>query len=151
MSPYGPFRLSWRAAGLVVIGVIVLQNSKMRRQENSAINRPKWVFADSMPCTELTKAAGWKTDCLCDPYIVFRRAHQRPWENLHAPQRRVLQHNRGKSRRGRIASKTARMTQGDRMLRDFAATRQSRPKMIFARGQGQSLLVAAVQIVRHPY
>ena len=27
------------------------------------------------------------------PYIVFERTHQRPWKNLHAPQKRVLQHN----------------------------------------------------------
>jgi hypothetical protein len=85
---------------------IVLQNSKMRVRENFAIFPSKWIFGNTMPCNELTKEAGWKSDCLSAPYMVFERTHQRPWKNLHTPQKRVLQHNRGKSRHRTGAAKT---------------------------------------------
>jgi hypothetical protein len=72
---------------------IALQNSKMWVRKNSAIFPSKWIFGDTMPCNELTKEAGWKSDCLCAPYMVFERTRQRPWNTLHTPQKRVLQHN----------------------------------------------------------
>jgi len=80
-------------AGVSDLSSIVLQNSKMRVRENFAIFPSKWIFGDTMPCNELTKEAGWKSDCLSARYMVFERMHQRPWKTLHTPPKRVLQHN----------------------------------------------------------
>jgi hypothetical protein len=46
---------------------IVLQNSKMKVRENLAIFPSQWIFGNTMPCNELAKEAGWKSDCLSAP------------------------------------------------------------------------------------
>jgi hypothetical protein len=46
---------------------IVLQNSKMKVRENFAIFPSQWIFGNTMPCNELAKEAGWKSDCLSAP------------------------------------------------------------------------------------
>jgi len=40
-------------------------------RKNLAIFQSKWIFGDTMPCNELIKAAGWKTDYSCDPLHSF--------------------------------------------------------------------------------
>ena len=63
MSACGPPRHLVRRSGSVAFGGIVLQNTKMRVGENFAIFPSKWIFGNTMPCSELTKEAGWKSDC----------------------------------------------------------------------------------------
>jgi len=58
---------------MVAIGGNVLQNSKMRVRENFAIFPSKWIFGNTLPCDELTKEAGWKSDCLSDPHWSNRQ------------------------------------------------------------------------------
>src|ERR1700730_1657550 len=64
------------------IALIVLQNSKMRVRENCAICPSKWIFGDTMPSDELTKAAGWKSDCSCDTLHSFRAHTPAPLEKF---------------------------------------------------------------------
>ena len=41
-----------------------------------------------MPCEELTKAAGWKSDQSCDPPHIFRARAPAPLENFaHTPKK----------------------------------------------------------------
>jgi hypothetical protein len=62
--------------------LIVLQNSKMTVRENFAIRPSKWIFGDTAPCNDLTKAAGWKSDYSCDPLHTFRANAPVPLEKI---------------------------------------------------------------------
>jgi hypothetical protein len=50
--------------------------------ENSAIFPSKWIFGNTMPCNEPTKAPGWKSDCSCDPLRDFRANAPAPLEKF---------------------------------------------------------------------
>jgi hypothetical protein len=78
----GPLRSRSLMAFVSVIGWIVLQNSKMTVRENFAIRPSKWIFGDTAPCNDLTKAAGWKSDYSCDPLHTFRANAPVPLEKI---------------------------------------------------------------------
>src|SRR5580700_7655822 len=94
-------------ASVSVIGWIVLQNSKMTVRENFAIRPSKWIFGDTAPCNDLTKAAGWKSDYSCDPLHTFRANAPVPLEKIwthpkksfatQSPSKRTLNRCRGMS------------------------------------------------------
>jgi hypothetical protein len=78
----GPKLPRWRTPAAAAFGGILLQNSKMRGRENFEICPSKWIFGDTMPCDELTKAAGWKSDCSRDPLHNFRTNAPAPLEKF---------------------------------------------------------------------
>jgi hypothetical protein len=85
---YGPQLPRWRTVGAAALWGIVLQSSKMRGLRNFAICPSRWIFGDAMPCNELTKTAGWKSDCSCDPLHSFRANAPAPLEKFaHTPKK----------------------------------------------------------------
>jgi hypothetical protein len=54
----------------------------MTVRENFAIRPSKWIFGDTAPCNDLTKAAGWKSDYSCDPLHTFRANAPVPLEKI---------------------------------------------------------------------
>jgi hypothetical protein len=64
------------------VTLIVLQNSQMRCRQNFAARPSERVLGDPMPCKELTKAVGWKSDQSCDPPHNFRVSAPAPLGNF---------------------------------------------------------------------
>jgi hypothetical protein len=76
-------RQTWnRQIAMSAITRIVLQNSKMTCQQKFAARPSDRVFSDQMPCNELTKVAGWKSDQSCDPSHDFRVSAPAPLETF---------------------------------------------------------------------
>jgi hypothetical protein len=82
VSAYPPIATKSRTSWHFGFGSIVLQNSKMRCRQNFAARSSERVFADQMPCNELRKAVGWKTDQSCDPPHYCRMNAPAPLENF---------------------------------------------------------------------